>query len=92
MHKHKFSPGSRPDVMARSICFSRISQAECAHLPKAVSLKACSTMASIHLVSSNSMLVPIGVRKGKQKELMSTKLFPKARELVHSDFEALILN
>lgn len=35
------------------------------------------------------MLVPTGARKGTQKELTRTKPFPKAKELVHSDFDAL---
>lgn len=46
----------------------------------------------VHLGPSNSMLVLTGIRKATQKELMRTKPFPEAKELVHSDFDALILN
>lgn len=36
--------------------------------------------------------LPTGVRKGTQKDLMRIKPFPKAKECLHSDFDALILN
>lgn len=84
----KFGLRSRPDVMARNISFQGYLSLSVLTFSKVSAKKHCKD--SFGLLQFNASAYKI--QKGKTERINEHQLSPKAKELVQSDFEALILN